>query len=616
MSDSLPPPPDDLNALPPGTRFGELEILRLLGAGGFGIVYLGQDHALERMVAIKEYMPGQLAQRGQNSQVSVRSGSMRETFELGLRSFVNEARLLARFDHRSLLKVYRFWEANNTAYMAMPYLQGQTLKQWRDARGSAPEAEWLLHLLKPLLEGLGELHAANVYHRDIAPDNIFLPADGSDPILLDFGAARRAIGDRTQSFTAILKPSYAPLEQYDGANALKQGPWTDLYALGAVLYHLIVGHPPPAATRRALADEYQPLGGRELPGYPPAMLTAIDWALSLRPMERPQSVGEFREALLGQRDAPLRAAPAGGDATVISRAMAPTVIDDPAVTRVVTQPMARSLPPPADAATAFEPTQLVTAQQPRFDSDLTAPSTQLPPAVASTLAMPSPSMPPAAPAPRGAAAPALPPAVAATPLGRRGLWMPLGLLAAVGLLIAFWLVLRDGRAPAELQQVADAASAAASASPLAPPANPPMAQASSEPATALAQGESFVDPLPKRQVETPPPAVRPARTELQPPRQTEPRPAAEPPKRETKPNPQAQDPVAPPPVRPPGQASLPQAVTQQDPPGTADPEAACGNRVFIAKTMCIDRKCREPAHAQHPECVRLREIREQRERGN
>ena len=305
MPTDLPPPPDDLNALPPGTRFGELEVLQLLGTGGFGLVYLAQDHALERRIAIKEYMPSQLAQRGQNSQVSVRSGSMRDTFELGLRSFVNEARLLARFDHRSLLKVYRFWEANNTAYMAMPFLQGSTLKQWRDTHGGPPDAQWLHKLLQPLLEALGELHAASVYHRDIAPDNIFLPADGSDPILLDFGAARRAIGDRTQSFTAILKPSYAPLEQYDGASALKQGPWTDLYALGAVLYHLIHGTPPPAATRRALSDDYQPLAGRPLPGYTASMLATIDWALALRPMDRPQSVGEFQEALLGQRDAPL-----------------------------------------------------------------------------------------------------------------------------------------------------------------------------------------------------------------------------------------------------------------------------------------------------------------------
>lgn len=606
MSNTLQPPPDDLNALPPGTRFGELEIQRLLGAGGFGIVYLAKDHALERLVAIKEYMPGQLAQRGVNSQVSVRSGSMRETFELGLRSFVNEARLLARFDHRSLLKVYRFWEANNTAYMAMPYLQGQTLKQWRDARGKAPEGDWLLKLLKPLMEALGELHAANVYHRDIAPDNIFLPADGSDPILLDFGAARRAIGDRTQSFTAILKPSYAPLEQYDGANALKQGPWTDLYALGAVLYHLITGAPPPAATRRALADEYQPLAGRDLPGYPEAMLAAIDWALALRPQERPQSVGEFQEALLGQREIPYRsvALPAsGGEPTVLDGGMAPTVIAPKTVPAV--QPV-------------HEPTQLLTQVHKRFETELTAPLTQ--PAVASTLAMPS------APAPTSPLPP--PPSLSPTPVAAPSAaapgrpWLLVAGLAVLGLIAALWLVLRDN---AESGSAGPQSAASEAAAPLIS-----ASAAGSEPVPALAAGERFVEPasattpaLPAS-VQTPPPRSaqasapmpRPAtrvesrveqRADQRSDQRTEPR-------RPSAAVIVAQEPAPPPLQQPAAQASLPRAVVAQEAPGAADPKAACGSRVFIALTMCVDRKCREPAHAQHPECVRLREIREQRER--
>ena len=174
---------DEINALPTGTRFGELEILSTLGVGGFGIVYLAQDHALERQVAIKEYMPGQLAQRGDGSQVSVRSGSLLETFAIGRRSFVNEARLLARFDHRSILKVYQFWEANGTAYMAMPYLQGETLRQARQAMKDRPSEAWMLRVLLPVLDGLAMLHAESVFHRDIAPDNILLPLDGSDAIL-------------------------------------------------------------------------------------------------------------------------------------------------------------------------------------------------------------------------------------------------------------------------------------------------------------------------------------------------------------------------------------------------------------------------------------------------
>ena len=252
---------DALHALPPGTRFGELEILGTLGVGGFGIVYLARDHALDRDVAIKEYMPSQFAQRDGRSQVSVRSASMRETFELGRRSFVNEAKLLARFDHPSLLRVYRFWEANGTAYMAMPRLVGRNLREARKALPAPPPEAWMRRLFDAVLAGLEVLHAQQVWHRDIAPDNIFLPADGGAPILLDFGAARQAIGDRTQVFTAILKPSYAPIEQYAEATGVKQGPWTDFYALAAVMHELLTGRPPPPATARAMADELAPRGG-------------------------------------------------------------------------------------------------------------------------------------------------------------------------------------------------------------------------------------------------------------------------------------------------------------------------------------------------------------------
>lgn len=299
------PPSDEHDALPAGTRFGELEILRVVGVGGFGIVYLARDHSLDRDVALKEYMPGQLAARGPSAQVSVRSGSHMETFALGLRSFVNEARLLARFDHRSLVKVYRFWEANNTAYMVMPFLQGRTLREARRAMNQAPDEAWMRQILNPLLEALEILHRETVYHRDIAPDNILLPHDGSQPVLLDFGAARRAIGDRTQTFTAILKPSYAPIEQYAESVSLRQGPWTDLYAMGAVLHYLLKGVPPPPATARTFEDHSEVLAELSFPGVSRGFLAAVDWALAVRPQDRPQSVVEFRDALNGKTTPPV-----------------------------------------------------------------------------------------------------------------------------------------------------------------------------------------------------------------------------------------------------------------------------------------------------------------------
>jgi hypothetical protein len=235
----------DHDALPPGTRFGEFEIVRVLGVGGFGIVYLAKDHSLERDVALKEYMPASLAARGQGPQITVRSSAFAETYAIGLRSFVNEARLLARFDHPSLVKVYRFWEDNATAYMVMPFLQGTTLRDTRRAMAHPPNEAWVRSVIAPILSALELLHREGVYHRDIAPDNILLPHDGP-PVLLDFGAARRVISDRTQSLTAILKPSYAPIEQYAEMAQMRQGPWTDLYALGAVIHYLLFGrHRPP-----------------------------------------------------------------------------------------------------------------------------------------------------------------------------------------------------------------------------------------------------------------------------------------------------------------------------------------------------------------------------------
>ncbi len=222
--------------------------------GGFGIVYLAQDHALHRRVALKEYMPSALAAREGNSRVQVRSQRCRETFEAGLRSFVNEARLLAQFDHPSLVKVYRFWEANGTAYMAMKRYEGITLKDKLRQFGEPPGEAWLMALLAPLTEALAVIHAENCFHRDIAPDNVILLAGSERPLLLDFGAARRVIGDMTQSLTVILKPEYAPIEQYAEMPEMKQGAWTDIYALAASIHFAITGRTPPPSVRRWVDD--------------------------------------------------------------------------------------------------------------------------------------------------------------------------------------------------------------------------------------------------------------------------------------------------------------------------------------------------------------------------
>jgi serine/threonine protein kinase len=274
----------------------EFEITGLVGEGGFGVVYRALDHSLERRVAVKEYLPWMLASRLEGSTtVSVRTKQDSETFGLGLSSFINEARLLARFDHPALLKVHRFWEGNGTAYMAMPLYEGPTLKQALAERAAPPDEAWLRAIIDPLLDALSVLHNAHCYHRDISPDNILLTATG--PVLLDFGAARRVINDASQMLTVILKEGYAPIEQYGTSAATRQGPWTDIYALCAMVRYAITAQKPVSAVDRSLHDPLEPLEQIAYGRYSPSFLAAIDAGMAIRPEQRPQNVVEFRSQM-------------------------------------------------------------------------------------------------------------------------------------------------------------------------------------------------------------------------------------------------------------------------------------------------------------------------------
>ncbi len=286
----------DHQALPLGTRISEFEVTSLIGIGGFGIVYLAHDNSLGRDVALKEYMPSSLAFRNEGNTVAAKSERCAETFQAGLKSFVNEARMLALFDHPSLVKVYRFWEANGTAYMVMPYYDGQTLKQALSKMDAPPSEEWLKNLLLPLLDALQLIHSKNCFHRDIAPDNIFLLNDGQ-PVLLDFGAARQVIGDIAKNLTVILKPGYAPVEQYAGDPNMPQGAWTDIYALGAVVHFAIKGAAPEVSVSRMMTDKKIPLSQTETGRYSELFLRGIDQALAVYAASRPQSIAALREML-------------------------------------------------------------------------------------------------------------------------------------------------------------------------------------------------------------------------------------------------------------------------------------------------------------------------------
>ncbi|WP_157658823.1 serine/threonine-protein kinase, partial [Burkholderia ubonensis] len=284
--------------LPLGHRLGELQLDEVLGIGGFGIVYRAFDRTLRRAVAIKEYMPSMLATRGGDYTVSLRSERFAPAFDAGRGAFLNEARLLAQFDHPGLVKVLHFWESHGTAYMVMPFYEGRTLKQLLDGGVQMSETQ-LRDVVAALLGALDTLHRAQCFHRDVALDNVLIRPDGN-AILLDFGAARKQIGDLVDDGAMMIKPGYAPIEQYTDDPAFSQGPWTDLYALGAVMHAMITGELPPAAVVRSIKDTYRPLATRELPArerYSPGLLAAVDHALQLRIADRPESVAAFAAEL-------------------------------------------------------------------------------------------------------------------------------------------------------------------------------------------------------------------------------------------------------------------------------------------------------------------------------
>ncbi|MFZ5781862.1 MAG: protein kinase domain-containing protein [Pseudomonadota bacterium] len=280
---------DNVQALPPGTRLGDYRLDAVIGHGGFGITYRAFDTQLAKIVAIKEYLPVEFALRSPDGEVKPRGARYGEDFAWGRERFLDEARALARFRHPHIVPVLRYFEAHGTAYTVMEFEDGRSVGDLlRDGRGMAPDE--VRRLATGLLEGLGAVHAQGFLHRDIKPSNIIVRRDGV-PVLIDFGAARQAMGERTRTLTGIITPQYAPIEQYalDG----RQGPWSDIYAAAAVLHHAIAGRPPPDAAARAGSDGYRPLAAAYADRFEPALLQAVDRALAFAPADRPQSVGDW-----------------------------------------------------------------------------------------------------------------------------------------------------------------------------------------------------------------------------------------------------------------------------------------------------------------------------------
>ena len=306
------------NALDLSSSLGEYRLESVLGIGGFGITYLARDSHLEKQVAIKEYLPGDLAVRALDGSVVPVSTDHQHDYQWGLERFILEARTLARFSHPHIVRVNRYFESNGTGYMVMDYEEGESLSQLLKRAPQPPETE-LRRILLPLLDGLAAVHAAKFLHRDIKPGNIFIRTNGS-PVLLDFGAAR-ATGGGTHGMTAVLTPGFAPLEQY--ATAGKQGPWTDLYALGGVLFRVVTDKNPPDAVSRLQNDTVAQVLATASGRYSEPLLRAIEWALKVQPELRPQSVAEWRAVFDAQAQLSPLAAGVGPSRSATAAAFTP-----------------------------------------------------------------------------------------------------------------------------------------------------------------------------------------------------------------------------------------------------------------------------------------------------
>lgn len=292
-------PQHSASCLTPGTLLnGQYVIGKTLGQGGFGITYLAYDQNLDLKVCIKEYMPeGMVTRSVGDPAVSVYSGNRQEYFDFGVSKFLEEARILARFTaNPNIVGVRTFFKENGTAYFVMDYVEGMSLKEYTAANGGRLTYKETLRLTLPVMDAMESVHRMSMLHRDISPDNIYITKTG-DVKLLDFGAARYTLSEHSKSLSVILKPGFAPEEQYRSRG--KQGPWTDVYSLSATIYRTMTGILPPEALDRIHDDDLVPpsVYCGDIPDFAEA---AVLKALSIKGQDRFQTMSEFKDALTGR----------------------------------------------------------------------------------------------------------------------------------------------------------------------------------------------------------------------------------------------------------------------------------------------------------------------------
>jgi hypothetical protein len=475
---------DDLvDELQPGTKLlkGQYTITRYLNSGGFGITYLAKD-SLDRNVVIKECFPGSFCRR---SKALVTARSRAHTAELRsvVQLFVREARNLAKIVHPNIVAVHQVFEDNGTAYMAIDYIDGLDLQQVIDGQGSHPSPADIVGMTEKLLTAVGFIHDHDMLHRDISPDNVLVDKKG-EPVLIDFGAAREQASQKSRAMSAlrVVKDGYSPQEFYIAGS--EQGPWSDLYALGATLYHLISGEAPIngqarlAALAEDRADPFDPLSGR-FEGYPPGFLEAIDRALNTLPKQRVQSAREWLMMF--------RRSTAASARDTVADAVHRTVLDFGLEAEAPAVALVEPVKTPAPAADFGAPPEFVRPVSPR-----------------------TVSVPPQA---------AVAAAAADAPRGRNSMQVVAGVAVALTVVVAGLLLSRSGDEPAEVA-IAGTTAATTEAT-TAAVVSPPVKTEPAVTETAVADTKPVVEtPAPAAAAQEVVPAAAPA-TEVA---------AAEPPK--------------------------------------------------------------------------------------
>jgi serine/threonine protein kinase len=289
------------DSLPPGTRLDGYRIVKLLGSGGFSLIYLAEDDDTHDEVAIKEYLPKEVGQRQGQAPVAAMSDETTDRFHRGLRLFYQEAKALATLRHPNIVNVRNCFLANNTAYLVMDYEPGKNLGRYIRKRQGGLSTSFLLTVFPPLLDALELIHSHQHLHLDIKPSNVHL-RPGGNPLLLDFGAVYHLDPVRGDTKAQVITPGFSPVEQYRSTRPV--GPWTDVYAVGASMRACIEGRSPPTSIDRLKDDAMTPAVEAFDKRYPQHLLAAVDWAMALEPDQRPPSAAALRDALLEPRPAP------------------------------------------------------------------------------------------------------------------------------------------------------------------------------------------------------------------------------------------------------------------------------------------------------------------------